>query len=76
MEGKIQTKNTDSLKILHPKILGSCISPNQKYGLKLCFSHKFDGKRLFLRCYRIESRKMPVAETFYLPKLESSYCKS
>ena len=37
----------DSLKILQTKILGSCISPTQKYGRKLCFSHKFDGKRLF-----------------------------
>ena len=31
MEGKIQTQNMDSLIILHPKILGSCISPAQKY---------------------------------------------
>ena len=32
MEGKFKPKNMDSLKILHPKILGSCISPTQKYG--------------------------------------------
>ena len=50
MEGK----NMDSLKIFHSNKLGSCIFPTQKYGCKLCFSHKFDGKGLFLRYYRIE----------------------
>ena len=29
---KFKLKNMDSLKILHPKILGCCISPTQKYG--------------------------------------------
>ena len=54
---KFKPQNMDSLKIFHPKILESCISPTQKYGSKLCFRHKFDGKRLFLMYYRIEWRK-------------------
>ena len=29
---KFKPKNMDSPKILHPKILGSCVSPTQKYG--------------------------------------------
>ena len=76
MEGKIQTqkrgfpdnfasKNIGILHISYPKIWG-----------KNCVSHKFVGKRLFLRYYRIESSKNTVAETFYPPKLGSSYCKS
>ena len=32
MEGLIQTQNLDLLKILHPEILGSCISPPQNMG--------------------------------------------
>ena len=57
MKGKIQTQKHGFPENFAPKILGFCISPTQKYGLKLCFSHKFDGKRLFLRHYRIESSK-------------------
>ena len=56
MEGRIQTQEMDSMKILHPKIWILHIS-YPKIRVKLCFSHKFDGKRLFLRYYRIESSK-------------------
>ena len=53
---EFKPKNMDSMKILHPKIWILHIS-YPKTWVKLCFSHKFDGKRLFLRYYRIESSK-------------------
>ena len=56
MEGRIKPKNMDSLKILHPKLWILHIS-YPKIWVKLCFSHKFDGKRLCLRYYIIESSK-------------------
>ena len=56
MEVEFKPKNMNSMKILHPKIWILHIS-YPKTWVKLCFSHKFDGKRLFLRYYRIESSK-------------------
>ena len=53
---EFKPNNMDSMKILHPKIWILHIS-YPKTWVKLCFSHKFDGKRLFLRYYRIESNK-------------------
>ena len=57
----------DSLKLLHPKTLRSCISPTQKYGRNFYFGHKFDGKELFLRYYRTEPRKKWKLLTEILP---------
>ena len=62
-------KNMDSLKILHPKIWILHIS-YPKILAKLCFSHKFDGKRLFLRYYIIESSKNDSCLNFLPPKIE------
>ena len=65
---EFKPNNMDSMKILHPKIWILHIS-YPKTWVKLCFSHKFDGKRLFLRYYRIESSKNDSCWNFLPPKI-------
>ena len=56
MEGRIQTQEHGFPENFAPKNMDlACLLP--KIWVKLCFSHKFDVKRLFLRYYRIESSK-------------------
>ena len=57
MEGKIQTQKHGLSENVSSKNIGILHISYPKIWVKLCFSHKFDGKRLFLRYYRIESRK-------------------
>ena len=57
MEGKIQTQKHGFPENFAPKNIGILHISYPKTWVKLCFSHKFDGKRLFLRYYRIESSK-------------------
>ena len=62
---KFKLKNMGSLRILYPKIWGSCISPTQNMG------DNFDGKELFLRYYKNEFRKKRQSlENFYPQKWE------
>ena len=65
---EFKPKNMDSMKILNPKIWILHIS-YPKTWVKLCFSHKFDGKKLFLRYYRIESSKNDSCWNFLPPKI-------
>ena len=65
---KFKSKNMDSLWILHPKILWSCIASAKKYGWQFYFSHKFDSKELFLEYYIIEQRENGNCWKFLPPK--------
>ena len=58
MDGKIQTPKHGFPENFAPKIIGILkISYLKNMGKNSVFSHEFDGKRLFLRYYRIESSK-------------------
>ena len=76
MEGKIQTQKHGSLKILHPKILGSCISSTQNMGKNCVLVINLTVRGYFRGTTELNQAKMTVAETFYPSKLRSSCCKS